>query len=114
MLYQDLKKLMDNAKNGVIYFSMGSNLNSKDLPDEVKDSLLKMFGSLKQTVLWKFEEVLPNLPKNVHILEWAPQQAILCKLFLNLSFLPSPLLTSALVFPNHIEGHLSNILATFS
>ncbi|KAJ8709291.1 hypothetical protein PYW07_009117 [Mythimna separata] len=76
-LPEDLKKLMDNAKDGVIYFSMGSNLRSKDLPDEVKINLLKMFGSLKQTVLWKFEEVLPNLPKNVHILEWAPQQAIL-------------------------------------
>ncbi|KAJ8711848.1 hypothetical protein PYW08_008802 [Mythimna loreyi] len=76
-LPEDLKKLMDSAKDGVIYFSMGSNLRSKDLPDEVKVNLLKMFGSLKQTVLWKFEEVLPNLPKNVHILEWAPQQAIL-------------------------------------
>ncbi|KAJ8711852.1 hypothetical protein PYW08_008806 [Mythimna loreyi] len=76
-LPENLKKLMDSAKDGVIYFSMGSNLRSKDLPDEVKISLLKMFGSLKQTVLWKFEEVLPNLPKNVHILEWAPQQAIL-------------------------------------
>ncbi|KAJ8711849.1 hypothetical protein PYW08_008803 [Mythimna loreyi] len=76
-LPEDLKKLMDSAKDGVIYFSMGSNLKSKDLPDEVKVNLLKMFGSLKQTVLWKFEEVLPNLPKNVHILEWAPQQAIL-------------------------------------
>ncbi|KAJ8711851.1 hypothetical protein PYW08_008805 [Mythimna loreyi] len=76
-LPENLKKLMDGAKDGVIYFSMGSNLRSKDLPDEVKISLLKMFGSLKQTVLWKFEEVLPDLPKNVHILEWAPQQAIL-------------------------------------
>ena len=70
---------MDSAKDGVIFFSMGSNLKSKDLPDELKASLLKMFGSLKQTVLWKFEEVLPNMPKNVHILTWAPQQEILCK-----------------------------------
>ncbi|KAJ8709292.1 hypothetical protein PYW07_009118 [Mythimna separata] len=76
-LSEDLKKLMDSAKDGVVYFSMGSNLRSKDLPDEVKINLLKMFGSLKQTVIWKFEEVLPNLPKNVHILQWAPQQAIL-------------------------------------
>ncbi|KAJ8711850.1 hypothetical protein PYW08_008804 [Mythimna loreyi] len=76
-LPDNLKKLMDSAKDGVIYFSMGSNLKGKDLPDEVKISLLKMFGSLKQTVLWKIEEVLPNLPKNVHILEWTPQQAIL-------------------------------------
>ncbi|CAH0678011.1 unnamed protein product [Spodoptera exigua] len=73
----DLKKIMDNAKHGVVYFSMGSNLKSKDMPEELKKSLLKMFGTLKQTVLWKFEEKMENLPANVHILDWAPQQAIL-------------------------------------
>lgn len=82
----DLKKLMDDAKHGVIYFSMGSNLKSKMLPDELKQNLLKMFGSLKQTVLWKFEDALPNRPSNVHILQWAPQQSILahpkCRLFI--------------------------------
>ncbi|KOB70242.1 UDP-glucosyltransferase [Operophtera brumata] len=79
-LPEDLKKLMDEAKHGVIYFSMGSNLKSKDLPEQLKKDLLKVFGTLKQTVLWKFEEVLPDLPKNVHILKWAPQQSILCLL----------------------------------
>ena len=72
---------MDSAKNGVIYFSLGSNLKSKDLPDDLKQGLLKVFGALKQTVLWKFEENLPNTPKNVHIVQWAPQQSILGKAF---------------------------------
>lgn len=70
---------MDNAKNGVVYFSMGSNLKSKDLPVELKQGILKVFGGLKQTVIWKFEEMLPNTPKNVHIVQWAPQQSILGK-----------------------------------
>ncbi|XP_022815581.1 UDP-glucuronosyltransferase 2A1-like [Spodoptera litura] len=73
----ELKKIMDNTKHGVVYFSMGSNLKSKDMPEELKKSLLQMFGTLKQTVLWKFEEKMDNLPSNVHILDWAPQQAIL-------------------------------------
>nr|ANI22000.1 UDP-glycosyltransferase 40D3 [Spodoptera exigua] len=76
-LPEDLKKIMDNAKNGVVYFSMGSNLKSKDMPEEIKRDLLKMFGTLKQTVLWKFEEKPEKLPSNVHILQWAPQPAIL-------------------------------------
>ncbi|XP_022815542.1 UDP-glucuronosyltransferase 2B15-like isoform X2 [Spodoptera litura] len=76
-LPEDIKKIMDNAKNGVVYFSMGSNLQSKDMPDEIKRDLLKMLGTLKQIVLWKFEEQLENVPSNVHILNWAPQQAIL-------------------------------------
>ncbi|KAL0818834.1 hypothetical protein ABMA28_008154 [Loxostege sticticalis] len=82
----DLQKLMDDSKNGVIYFSMGSNLKSKHFPEELKRKILKMFGGLKQTVLWKFEEVLPDLPSNVHILQWAPQPSILahpnCVLFI--------------------------------
>ncbi|XP_049866947.1 UDP-glucosyltransferase 2-like isoform X2 [Pectinophora gossypiella] len=84
-LPQDLKKLMDDANNGVVYFSMGSNLKSKDLPEKIKRSLLTMFGGLKYTVIWKFEEQLNDVPKNVHILQWAPQPSILahpnCKVF---------------------------------
>lgn len=56
---------------------MGSNVNSKDLPEKLKTDLLKMFGTLKYTVLWKFEEVLSDLPRNVHIVKWAPQLSIL-------------------------------------
>lgn len=74
---QDLQKIMDEAKHGVIYFSMGSNAKSTDWPDVLKKDFLELFSGLKQTVLWKFEEHLPNLPKNVHILNWAPQQSIL-------------------------------------
>ncbi|KAG6458615.1 UDP-glucosyltransferase 2-like [Manduca sexta] len=85
-LPEDLQKIMDNAKKGVVYFSMGSNLNSKDMPESLKKSLLDMFGELEQTVFWKFEEDFPKVPKNVHILEWAPQASILahpnCVLFI--------------------------------
>lgn len=77
---QDLKEIMENAKHGVIYFSMGSNLKSTEMPDEMKQNLVKMFGELKQTIIWKFEEDFPNLPKNVHIVNWAPQPSILCEL----------------------------------
>ncbi|XP_045454780.1 UDP-glucosyltransferase 2-like [Melitaea cinxia] len=85
-LPENILKIMDNSKYGVIYFSMGTNLKSAHFPNEVKQALLKVFSELKQTVLWKFEENIPNLPRNVHILEWAPQQSILehknCILFI--------------------------------
>lgn len=70
---------MDKSQHGVIYFSMGSNLRSKHFPDVIKQDLLKMFSKFKQTVIWKFEEDLPNTPSNVHIVQWAPQQSILGK-----------------------------------
>ncbi|KAI8437495.1 hypothetical protein MSG28_011810, partial [Choristoneura fumiferana] len=74
---------------------MGSLWQSKDLPKSIINGLLKVFGELKQTVIWKFEEVLPNLPKNVHILKWAPQTSILAH-------------PKCLFFITH-GGHLSSI-----
>ncbi|XP_050556290.1 UDP-glucosyltransferase 2 isoform X2 [Spodoptera frugiperda] len=77
-LPKDLQDLIDNSKNGVIYFSMGSVLQSKSLPKELVTELLQMFGEFKQTVIWKFEDnSLVNVPKNVRIVNWAPQQSIL-------------------------------------
>ncbi|XP_061379743.1 UDP-glucosyltransferase 2-like isoform X1 [Danaus plexippus] len=76
-LPKDLQKLMDEAKHGVIYFSMGSNLKSEDMSESMKKSLLAMFSKLKQTVIWKFESDLDKVPANVHLVKWAPQQSIL-------------------------------------
>ncbi|XP_063832428.1 UDP-glucosyltransferase 2-like [Ostrinia nubilalis] len=76
-LPKDLQKIMDEAKDGVIYFSMGSNLKSVDMTENMRNSLLKMFSKLKQKVIWKFEEDLQNVPANIHLVKWAPQQSIL-------------------------------------
>lgn len=72
---------MDNAKHGVIYFSLGTMLQSSQIPSELKKGILDVLSELKQTVIWKFEEKLPNRPPNVHIVHWAPQQSILCEFF---------------------------------
>jgi hypothetical protein len=62
----------------VVYFSMGSNLKSADLPVEKRDALLRAFSKLKLKVLWKWEEdVLPGQPKNVKLGKWLPQSDLL-------------------------------------
>ena len=77
-LPDDLQKYLDEAKHGVVYFSMGSNLQSKDMPDEIRNAILKTFSKLKQKVLWKWEdESLPGQPDNVKLGKWLPQQDIL-------------------------------------
>ncbi|KAL1491843.1 hypothetical protein ABEB36_012378 [Hypothenemus hampei] len=76
-LPKDLKDILDNSPEGVIYFSLGSNLKSKDLPSEQKQWILSVLGNLKEKVLWKFEEDLPGRPKNVFIKKWLPQQDVL-------------------------------------
>lgn len=79
-LPQDLQNFLDEAKEGVIYFSLGSNLKSKDLSKEKRNAILKVFSELKERVLWKWEDdVLPEQPPNVRLGKWLPQQDILGK-----------------------------------
>ncbi|EDV93632.1 UDP-glucosyltransferase 2 [Drosophila grimshawi] len=74
----DINQFIESSPDGVIYFSLGTNIKSKDLPVETKDTLLKVFSGLKQRVLWKFEDdQLPNKPDNVLISKWFPQPDIL-------------------------------------
>lgn len=68
---------MDTAKNGVVFFSMGSNLKSSEMKSKTINAILKGLSSIIETVLWKFEEDLPNKPDNVMIRKWLPQTGIL-------------------------------------
>lgn len=82
----DLQQFLDNATEGVVYFSMGSNLKSKDFPPEKRDAILKVFSKLKQKVLWKWEDdSLPGQPANVKLGKWLPQQSILGKHSFNMN-----------------------------
>ncbi|KAF5301857.1 hypothetical protein FQR65_LT08689 [Abscondita terminalis] len=73
----ELKNTLDAAKHGFIYFSLGSNVKSKDLSKETRDVILETFSEIPYTVLWKFElDELPNKPKNVIISKWFPQQDV--------------------------------------
>ncbi|XP_018324508.1 2-hydroxyacylsphingosine 1-beta-galactosyltransferase-like [Agrilus planipennis] len=77
-LPNDLKKYMDSATDGVIYFSLGSGAKSKDMPTETRDAMLRVFSNLKQKVLWKWEEdVTFQKPSNVKMEKWFPQQDVL-------------------------------------
>uniref|UniRef100_A0A2M4CHZ1 UDP-glucuronosyltransferase n=1 Tax=Anopheles darlingi TaxID=43151 RepID=A0A2M4CHZ1_ANODA len=74
----DLQTFIDEAEHGVIYFSLGTNLRSADLPPEKLAIILRVFGSMKQRVVWKFEdERIENLPANVLVRSWLPQSDIL-------------------------------------
>nr|AVT42215.1 UDP-glucuronosyltransferase 40AC1 [Lissorhoptrus oryzophilus] len=75
----ELENYFNNSKNGVIYFSLGSNVKSKDLPKQTREGIIKAFSKLKENVLWKYEDDnLPvDLPSNVRIEKWFPQQDIL-------------------------------------
>ncbi|KAK9882638.1 hypothetical protein WA026_022508 [Henosepilachna vigintioctopunctata] len=77
-LPNDLQEVLDNAKYGVIYFSMGSTLRSKDIPEDKLKILLETFSKLKVTVLLKLEgRQLTKTPSNVVIKDWFPQNDLL-------------------------------------
>lgn len=75
---------MSGADDGVIYFSMGSNLNASTMPEEKRMAFLEAFSALPQKVLWKWETGhMEGKPDNVMVTKWVPQQDILGKLFIN-------------------------------
>ncbi|EDV54742.1 UDP-glucuronosyltransferase 2B17 [Drosophila erecta] len=74
----DLQKILDNASNGVILISWGSQLKASSLPAARRDGIVRAIGRLEQEVIWKYEnDTLPNKPPNLHIRKWLPQRDIL-------------------------------------
>jgi glucuronosyltransferase len=76
-LPQDIQEFLDTASDGVVLFSMGSAVQSTDWLPEQRDAMVRVFGKLKQKVLWKYEnETLPGNPGNIKIGKWIPQRDI--------------------------------------
>lgn len=78
MTLQDLQEYLDNATEGVVYFSLGSNVKSA-LMDAVKKRIIaEVLSELPYKILWKYEADNMELqPKNVKISKWFPQQDLL-------------------------------------
>lgn len=77
-LGKNLQQFFDDSTEDIIYFSLGSNLQSKDLTSEQRMIFMDVFRKLPFKVLWKFEdENLPGKPENVQIQKWIPQRAVL-------------------------------------
>lgn len=69
---------MESVKEGVVYFSLGSVVKSSKMPKETVSLLLSELSKIEQTVLWKWEaDDIPQLPKNVIVRKWFPQNDIL-------------------------------------
>ncbi|XP_039293137.1 UDP-glycosyltransferase UGT5 isoform X2 [Nilaparvata lugens] len=89
-LPQDLQTWMDQSQDGVIYFSLGSNMKGTSVPANKRAAFIRAFAQLPSyRVLWKWEadERLPGQPDNVLVRKWLPQQSILAhpktKLFIS-------------------------------
>ncbi|XP_026686967.1 UDP-glucuronosyltransferase 2B10 [Diaphorina citri] len=82
-LDESLQKWMDGAPEGVIYFSLGTNMKGTSMGDFRRKAFLKAFARLPQyRVLWKWEnDVMEGLGENIRLQKWMPQQDILGRKF---------------------------------
>ncbi|XP_069671922.1 UDP-glucosyltransferase 2-like [Periplaneta americana] len=75
-LPKDLKTYMDEAKQGIVYFSFGSLVKGETMPDEMIQVFISVFAKIPQLVIWKIGNI-NGLPSNVLASEWFPQFEIL-------------------------------------
>lgn len=76
---KDLKDILDSATDGIIFVSWGSMIRADTLPENKRNAFINVFNSLKQKILWKWEnDTLPNGSDNIIIRKWLPQRDILC------------------------------------
>ncbi|KAI9551886.1 hypothetical protein GHT06_022222 [Daphnia sinensis] len=77
-LPQGLKEFADAAKEGLVVFTLGSAVPVSSMPKETLASFIRVFSKLPQQVIWKWEAELPsNLPSNIKMVKWLPQQDLL-------------------------------------
>ncbi|XP_041983855.1 UDP-glucosyltransferase 2-like [Aricia agestis] len=77
-LPKDLKSFLDSSKNGVVYFSFGSNVIPSALPSDKVKILLETLSKLPYDVLMKWDtEEIPIKAKNIKVSKWLPQSDIL-------------------------------------
>lgn len=78
-MFQDLKKFLDDAPNGFIYVSLGTNAPMSAFPQHMQDVFFDVLANLPYKVIWKVDVELPNKPDNIYVAKWFPQQSILGK-----------------------------------
>jgi glucuronosyltransferase len=61
-----------------VFFSLGSYINSGEMPKEKITAILEAFRNTKKTIFWKFDGDIPaGVPDNVIIQNWFPQNDLL-------------------------------------
>ncbi|XP_043489516.1 UDP-glucosyltransferase 2-like [Polistes fuscatus] len=76
-LSKELKEFIDNASNGFIYVSLGTNVNPSTFPKKLLNSFFHVFSNLPMKVVWKFKGNFAKISNNIYTAEWLPQQNIL-------------------------------------
>lgn len=78
-LPDDIREFIEAGKKGSVLFSLGSNIRSDLLTKEQQQMFVEAFAQYSElNYLWKFESNIDiDLPPNVRIIPWVPQNDIL-------------------------------------
>ncbi|XP_010149185.1 PREDICTED: UDP-glucuronosyltransferase 1-1-like [Eurypyga helias] len=76
-LTQEFEAIVNaSGEHGIVVFSLGSMVS--EIPMKKATEIADALGSIPQTVLWRYTgEEPPNLPKNVKLVKWLPQNDLL-------------------------------------
>ncbi|XP_015723205.1 UDP-glucuronosyltransferase 1-1-like isoform X8 [Coturnix japonica] len=76
-LTQEFEAIVNaSGEHGIVVFSLGSMVS--EIPMKKAMEIADALGTVPQTVLWRYTgEVPPNLPKNVKLVKWLPQNDLL-------------------------------------
>ncbi|XP_065569414.1 UDP-glycosyltransferase UGT5-like isoform X1 [Artemia franciscana] len=76
-LPQDIEEFISDGDEGVILFSLGSAIPSEQMPKQYLDAFANAFRRLPQKIIWRWSgEPFENVPENVMLRSWLPQQDI--------------------------------------
>ncbi|NXB29680.1 UD11 glucuronosyltransferase, partial [Eulacestoma nigropectus] len=65
-----------SGEHGIVVFSLGSMVS--EIPVKKAMEIAEALGTVPQTVLWRYTgKAPPNLPKNVKLVKWLPQNDLL-------------------------------------
>ncbi|NWI86801.1 UD16 glucuronosyltransferase, partial [Pitta sordida] len=65
-----------SGEHGIVVFSLGSMVS--EIPTKKAMQIAEALGTVPQTVLWRYTgPTPPNLPKNVKLVKWLPQNDLL-------------------------------------
>ena len=76
-LPKDISDFIDEAEHGVVLLTMGMTYVPSDIPPHLERRLITAFSRLKQRVIMKLPHIPPDLPSNILVRKFLPQQSIM-------------------------------------
>lgn len=77
-LPDDIQKFIDESEHGVVYFSLGGNLNPSAMPLDKQQAIIQSLSKLKERIIWKWDDLDAKVDRKKFLIKkWFPQDDIL-------------------------------------